>query len=175
MLKNKNPIEMFIRTYLDEEEILRNEISNEKLEFGFMFSFPPGIEKGHMMHVFQPKKKDCVMISIGTQINSEQAKLLGSLDEEKQFFLELKKHFVQKDVFFRIDMPNARYEIVDQIFLKNDGIISKNSLYKSIRRVFNCAMYGDILLSEYCSEKMELNDFYEPKNFEPSTDFSLYS
>lgn len=168
-------IEALIRKYLDEEGIYKDEISNPNLAFGYSFTFPPGFNNGHLMQVFRPKKKDCILIYIGTEINDDQVKILESMDEKEDFFQTLRKYLVMKDVFFGIDILNGRYEIVDQIFLKNDGTISKNALYQSIRRVFNCAMYGDLLLSEYCSENMELGELYEPRNFNSGTDFSLYS
>jgi hypothetical protein len=88
--------------------------------------------------------------------------------------MDLRKFFLLKDVFFRIDANHYRYEISDQKFLKEDRIISKNSLFKSVRKVFNCAAYSNIILAQYCSGKITEEDFDKSKDF-TDTDFSLYS
>lgn len=168
-------IENIIRDYLLEEGLLRKKIKDPKLAFGFQFAFPPG-QGGHIMVVFKPKNKDLIIISSGTQISDQHINALNLLKNDKklQYFMDLRKFFLLKDVFFRIDVNNYRYEISDQKFLKENGIISKNSLFKSIRKVFNCAAYSNIILAQYCSGKIKEEDFYKSKDFSDS-DFSLYS
>ena len=92
-----------------------------------------------------------------------------------KFFIELRKSFLLKDVFYRIDIKNFRYEMSDQVFLNDVGIISKRSFFKSIRRVFNCAAYSNIILGEYCAGKIKPGDFMKSKDFPDGSDFSLYS
>ena len=89
--------------------------------------------------------------------------------------MELRKSFLLKDVFYRIDIKNHRYEITDQTFLNKDGYISKNSFFKSVRKVFNCAVYSNIILGEYCAGKVKPEDFMKSKEFTSDSDFSLYS
>ncbi len=89
--------------------------------------------------------------------------------------MELRKFFLLKDVYFRISIDQYRYEISDQVFLKKDGSISKNVFFNSIRKVFNSAAYSNIILEEYCSEKIKPEDFTKAKEFTSGTDFSLYS
>ncbi len=89
--------------------------------------------------------------------------------------MDLRKSFLLKDAFYRIDVKNYRYEISDQIFLDNNGIISKNSFFKSIRKVFNCATYSNIILGEYCAGKIRPEDFLKSKEFNSDPGFSLYS
>ena len=91
-----------------------------------------------------------------------------------QFWMDLRKFFLLKDVFFRIDIQNHRYEISDQKFLQNNSI-SKNSFYKSIRKVFNSAAYSNIILGQYCSGLIEEEDFNQSKENSSGSDFSLYS
>ncbi len=169
-LKIKN----LIQDYLLEEGLLRKKIKDPKLDFGFQFTFPPG-QRGHIMAVFKPKNKDLIIISSGTQISDQHIKALNLLKAGKKlhYFMDLRKFFLLKDVFFRIDANQYRYEISDQIFLKK-GTISKNSIFKSIRKVFNCAAYSNIILAQYCSGKIKEEDFDRSKSFIDS-DFSLYS
>ncbi len=168
-------IESTIRDYLLEEGLLRKKIKDPKLDFGFQFAFPPG-QGGHIMAVFKPKDKNLIIVSSGTQISDQHINALNLLKNNKKlhYFMDLRKFFLLKDVFFRIDVNHYRYEISDQKFLKEDRIISKNSLFKSIRKVFNCAAYSNIILAQYCSGKIKEEDFDKSKDFSES-DFSLYS
>ncbi|TFF97505.1 MAG: DUF2299 domain-containing protein [Promethearchaeota archaeon] len=175
-MSEESKIEHLIREYLLDEGILRERLKDPKIEFGFQFAFPPG-KISKIMFVIKPKKKDLIIITIGTQISDPHINALNSLTKNKkmQFFIELRKSFLLKDVYFRINIQNYRYEISDQIFLKQDGTISKNSFFKSIRKVFNSAAYSNIILEEYCSEKIKPEDFTKTKEFTSGTDFSLYS
>ena len=168
-------IKSLIRDYLLEEGLLRKKIKDPKLEFGFQFTFPPG-QGGHIMAIFKPKNKDLIIVSSGTQISDQHIDALNLLKNDKKlhYFIDLRKFFLLKDVFFRIDIDHYRYEISDQKFLKEDKIISKNSIFKSIRKVFNCAAYSNIILQQYCSGKIKEEDFDKSKDFTES-DFSLYS
>ena len=129
------------------------------------------------MIVIRPRGKDLIIISLGTQISQPHVDALNSLKDNKkmQFFLDLRKFFLIKDLFFHIDIKNHRYKISDQIFLKEDRTISKNSFFKSIRRVFDGAAYSNILLGEYCAGKIRPEDFMKTKEFAAGSDFSLYS
>lgn len=182
MSDSDNKIKQLIQEYLLDEGLLREKISNPKLEFGFQFIFPPGKDPvgrpiGRKMVVIKPKNKNLIVISLGTQISKQHVDALNSLKDNKamQFFWDLRKFFLVKDLFYRIDTQKYRYEISDQIFLKHDGTVSKNSFFKSIRRVFDGAAYSNIILGEYCSGKIGPDDFMKPKDFAGGSDFSLYS
>ena len=118
-----------------------------------------------------------IIISLGTQISKPHIDALNSLKQERKmgFFIDLRKFFLLKDVFFRIDMQNFRYEISDQIFIKADGTLSKNTFYKVIRKVYNAAAYSNMILGDYCSGKVKPEDLSKDKDFSSGTDFSLYS
>ncbi|TFG24254.1 MAG: DUF2299 domain-containing protein [Promethearchaeota archaeon] len=174
---SETEIERIIREYLLEEGLLRKRIQDAKLEFGFQFAFPPG-QGGHIMAVYKPKEKNILIISSGTQISDQHISALNLLNNDKKlhYFMDLRKFFLLKDVFFRIDVNNYRYEISDQKFLDQIENFSKNCFFKSIRKVFNCAAYSNIILAQYCSGKIkaEEEEFYKSKDFTGS-DFSLYS
>ncbi len=176
MTDSANNIKDLIQDYLLDEGLLRNKISNDekKLEFGFQFVFPPGPIAQNMV-VIKPKNKDLIIISNPIQISPQQVEALNSLEDNRKifFFMDIRKFFLVKDVFFRIDTQKFRYEISDQMFLKKDGTISKNSFFKSIRKVFTCSAYSNMLLNEYCSGKIRPEDMAKSKDF--TSDFSLYS
>ncbi|MBD3339654.1 MAG: DUF2299 domain-containing protein [Candidatus Lokiarchaeota archaeon] len=173
---NETKIQALIREYLLEEGLLRKKVKDPKIEFGFQFQFPPG-PLSKVMFVIKPKNKDLIVITLGTQISKQHISALNSLEKKRklEFFLELRKYFLLKDVFFRIDPNNHRFEISDQKFIEEKEELSKNSFFKSIRRVFNCAAYGNLLLDEYCSGKMKVSNLGEEDEFTSGTDYSLYS
>ncbi|MBY9012424.1 MAG: DUF2299 family protein [Candidatus Lokiarchaeota archaeon] len=176
MTDSVSNIKDLIQEYLLDEGLLRNKIplDDKKLEFGFQFIFPPG-PIAQKMVVIKPKSKDLIIISNPIQIAPQQVEALNALEENRKifFFVDIRKFFLAKDVFFRIDTQNFRYEISDQIFLKREGTISKNSFFKSIRKVFTCSAYSNMILNEYCSGKIKPEDVTKSKDF--TSDFSLYS
>jgi len=169
-------MKFLILEYLSDENLQPNKISDTKLEFGFKFIYPPGRDPhgrsiGKGMVVFMPKNKDLLIISVGTQISPLHVKALGSLEISKkmQFFMDIRKHFVLKDVLYRIDIQNHRYEISDQIFFSKNDSLSKNTFFWSIRRVFDAMVYSNMILSEYClgkTNKME-GEFDSGSNYPP--------
>ena len=180
MSNKERKIKQLIQDYLLDEGLLRGKINDSKLDFGFQFVFPPGNDQmgrpiGRNMITIKPKNKELIVISLGTQISQNHIDTLNSENRKAQFFWDLRNFFLIKDLFYRIDIQNNRYEISDQIFLKSDGTVSKNSFYKSIRRVFDSAAYSNIILGEYCSGKKIPEDFIKEKDFGGGSDFSLYS
>ncbi|MBY8992375.1 MAG: DUF2299 family protein [Candidatus Lokiarchaeota archaeon] len=167
-----NKAEKIIQEYLLDEEILRKKLKNPKIDFGFQFSFPPG-SKGHPMSLTKPKGKDFLLISVGIQISPPYIKALDSLKDNKKtlFFKELRKFIIFKNMFFRIDIQNHRYELFDQIFIKKDSTISKNSLYKRIRYLFNCTQYSNLMLDDFCSGQVKHEDVKRTMG----TDYSFYT
>ncbi|MFX0049637.1 MAG: DUF2299 family protein [Candidatus Hermodarchaeota archaeon] len=176
MTDSESNIKLLIQEYLLDEGLLRNKIPSDdkKLEFGFQFIFPPG-PIAQKMVVIKPTNKDLIIISNPIQISPPQVDALNALEENGKiyFFMDIRKFFLAKDVFFRIDTQNFRYEISDRIFLKRDGTISKNSFYRSIRKVFTCSAYSNMILNEYCSGKIKPEDISKSNEF--TSDFSLYS
>ena len=182
MSSKESNIKQLIQDYLLDEGLLRGKVSDPKLDFGFQFIFPPGKDPlgrpvGRNMVIFRPKNKGLIVVSLGVRISEPHIKALNSLENTKKmnFFMDLRKSFLLKDVFYRIDIKNHRYEIIDQLFLNKDEFISKNSLFKMIRKVFNCAAYSNFILGEYCAGKIKPEDFMKAKEFTSDSDFSLYS
>jgi hypothetical protein len=172
MSKKENLTKTIIRKYLLDEELLRKKATDDRFEFGFQFVYPPST-KSFPMSVVKPKGKDFIVISIGIQMSKQRINALNSLENGKKenFFRDLRKFFILKNVFFGIDAQNFRYEISEQIFLKKNGDISKNSFYNAIRTIFNCAAYSNIIFEQYCSGKITSEEL---PNLE-GRDFSLYT
>lgn len=172
MSTKENLTKRIIREYLLDEGLLRKKASDARFEFGFQFVYPPST-KAFPMSVVKPKEKDFIVISIGIQMSKQRIDALSSLkgNKKEEFFRDLKKFFILKNVFFGIDAQNFRYEISEQIFLKESGKVSKNSFFRAIRTIFNCAAYSNIIFEQYCSGKITTE---EVPNIE-GKDFSLYT
>jgi len=174
---NESKIKELIQEYLSQEGLLKENLTDPKLEFGFKFVFPP-VPMGKIMFVIKPKNKNIIIITIGTQISEPHVNALNALENSKklQFFLDLRKFFLLKDVYFRIDLEEYRYEISEQMFVEKEGTITKNNFYNSVRKVFNCDAYSNIILEEYCSGKVKPESFIKTKELSSgSSEFSLYS
>ena len=74
------------------------------------------------------------------------------------FYAALHKYLLSKNFFFRLDAKNNRYVIIDSIFFKKDGTVSKNSFYKCVRKIFTSSVYSIVLLREYCEDVLDLGD-----------------
>jgi len=179
--KDLKSIEDLIREFLLEETTIKK-IPDKKLEFGFQFLFPPGTDPsgrpvGQNMAVIKPKDKDLVIITLGTQISPPHVEALDSLkdDGKQRFFLDLRKILLIKNLMFRIDVQNHRYEISEQYFVSKKKFLTKNAFYKLVRKVFSCAAYCHILLNEYCSGKIKSEDLSDSRDFISGPGFSLYS
>jgi len=174
-------IKYLILEYLSDENLQPNKIPDDKLDFGFQFTYPPGKDPlgrsiGKSMVVFKPKNKDILILTVGTQISPPHVNALNSLDQNKknQFFMDIRKHFLLKDVLYRIDVKNYRYEITDQLYFSKTESISKDSFFKRIRGVFNAMVYSNMILAEYCEGKITPEDLEKARDFSGS-DYSLYS
>jgi len=165
-------IKRLIQEYLIDEGLFKKKHDGPNITFGYQFTYPPG-SKGHPLTVVNPKGKDFILISAGIQISEPYINALNSLKNNKklQFFKELRKFLVLKNIFFRIDVQNHRYEIFEQLFLKKDGSISKNTFFKSIRYLFNCTQYSTLILDDFCSGHIKHGD----KNNIIGSDYPLYT
>ena len=116
MSDKESKIKQLIHDYLLDEGLLREKISDPKIDFGFQFIFPPGNDPtgrpvGRRMAILRPKNKDLIVISLGTQISKPHIDALNSLKENRkmQFFWDLRKFFLVKDLFYRSYLNNYRY------------------------------------------------------------------
>lgn len=150
MPNSKKSIENLIRKYLSEEGILKEKIASENFDFGFVISFPPG-PRSQKLSVYKPKNMNSIFITIKFQISQEKAKNLNSLkiQRKEQFFNDLRKYLLIREVLFRVNLQNLIIEIHEQIYPEKNGYISKNSLYKLIQKVFYCYLNSNLLLEEY--------------------------
>jgi len=149
MPSDKNNLEDLLHRYLLEGDILKDKIVSTNFDFGFIISFPPG-PRSQNLSIYKPKNMNSIFITIRFQISKEKATILNSLKNEKkhQFFRDLRKYLLIREVLFRINFQNLIIEIHEQIYPDKEGYISKNSLFKLIQKVFYCYLFSNLLLEE---------------------------
>ena len=160
-----------IRNYLTDEGILIEEIKDAKFKFEYKFTYPPSA-KGQKITIVRLQEKDYILIFSGVQIPDQFIKIITKFKDAKkyQLFNDLKKIFILKDYFYKIDIPKYRFEISDQLFFKTNGYISKNTLFQGLRKLYSCIVYSKIVIEEYCMVGVKTNS-RESMNY----DFSLFS
>jgi len=152
MPSDKISVENLIHDYLIDEGVLKEKLTSAKFDFGFIISFPPG-PKSQNLSIYKPKNMKGIFITIRFQI---------SKNKRHQFFNVLRKYLLIKEVFFKFNFQNYIIEIHEQIYPSNEGLISKNSLFKLIQKVFYCYVYSNVLIEEYCS----MGKIVEPSKFD---------
>ena len=167
----KTNLENLIRDYLLEEGILKEKVASSDFDFGFIISYPQG-PKSQKMTIYKLKNKNSIFITIRIQFSEKHANALSSLKDNKkfQFFNDIRKYFLIKEVYFKIDIQNFMFEIYELVYPDIDGTVSKDTLFKRIQKIFYCFVFSNLLLEEYCSGK-EISS----KKLGPEFDLSLYS
>lgn len=165
MSSNEKKIKGLIREYLLDEGILRENIKDPRLEFGFKFEYPPGKNPlgrpiGKPFTVVNPKNKDRLEILINIGIAPETIKLFEP--RKIELFNELKKLFLSMHVLYNIDVNNNRFSIIDIVYLDNNKFISKNSFYRSVRVLHDTIIHSFIIIGEYAKREHDGLDFVFP-------------
>lgn len=170
-MPNRNSdVETLIHDYLSAESMLKEKLSTPNIDFGFTFSFPPGA-KGQNMSVFKPKNRNFINIVIKVKLSKTYIDAINKLKENMQLeiFTNIRKYFINKEVYFRIDKKSYIIEIIEQQFFDKDEYIPINDFFKSIQKIYYCYLFSNLLLDDYCSGKEP--SLKKHSNF----DYSLYS
>ena len=165
MKMGESKLKRLIEEYLSDAE-LKETIHDPKLELGFRFMFPSGKDPrgrsiGRPFTVIKAKVKNVLEISSQITISSEHIEKFRAMEKgsKEKFFKNLTKIFLLKEVFYNIDFNHNRYMIIDNIFLSPEEVISKNTFFNSIRKVFGCVMYSIAELQDFCSGEYDISDF----------------
>jgi len=153
MPSDKNNVENLLHKYLSEEGILKDKLESANFDYGFIISFPPG-PRSQNLSVYKAKNVNSIFITIRFQISHGKAKILNSLKNQKrqEFFRDLRKYLLIREVLFKIDIQTLIIDIHEQIYPNKEGFISKNTLFKLIQKVFYCYLYCNLLLEDYLKE-----------------------
>jgi len=161
--KSKKGEELIVR-YLNEEGLLKKKVKSPNIEFGYIFRFPPGQER-QSMQVVNPLNTDYIVISLGIQIPDVFVQALNAIEPQKkiQFYIDIRKFLFAQNFLFRFELALNRYHISDQLYFGEGGNISKDNLFKSVRKIYNSSQYCTLLLEEYCMDKVD-KKYLEPSD-----------
>ncbi|MFW9784104.1 MAG: DUF2299 family protein [Candidatus Heimdallarchaeota archaeon] len=161
--KSKKAEDMIVR-YLDEEDLLNKKVSDSKVEFGYIFRFPPNQQR-QSMQVVHPINSDYVVISLGIRIPDVFVQALNAIEPHKkvQFYIDIRKFLFTQNFLFRFELALNRFHISDQLYFKEGGQISKNKFFKTVRKIYNASQYCILLLEEYCMDKID-KKYLEPSD-----------
>ncbi len=134
-------IEEKVLTWLSEEGMLRQKVTDDKTNFHFVLNYP----KNNSMDVIQPKNKhDMIVIGCATQISPEHIERFRKLSskEKDKFMWEFRFLLNNMDVDFQLKHPNKILEgfvVTTEIY--EDGL-SKDRLVSSVKKVFRAKLSG---------------------------------
>jgi hypothetical protein len=60
-----------------------------------------------------------------------------------------------------MDIQKMIIEIHEQFYPQKEKIISKDSVFKKMQKVFYCYIYSNLILEEYCKGKDKLSDKFD--------------
>ena len=160
---------------LDEGILGKKLPEDPKLDFALELNFPPNSPRPVKLILLKPKDKKAILIQIATQIAKVHVEALNKNDKNGllRFFQNFKKFMLVQNLLYNIDVQNARYFISDILYL--DGL-TENEFYRTIRRVFNAALYTNMMLEEMCGGDFKKRAMTDIDRFQ-SLDFSggMYS
>jgi hypothetical protein len=144
--------------YVKEIGILKGEIEDPKLDFGFLFLYPDirdlkGKPKGKTFSVVKVKKKNYIVLSHGTKIDGHHKKALVNLSdrEKKQLFLNFQELFHSKELDFNINFDHLRFGLSRKIFLLENSFTLEN-FYIYVHKIFSTVMRAIIILEKNALE-----------------------
>ena len=82
MTEEKNPSDLF-RKWLTDENIFKSTIKDERLNFGFNFTFPPGSPVTFSV-VQQKNMTDSVIVTLGIQVSQEHQRIMRSWPSQRK-------------------------------------------------------------------------------------------
>jgi hypothetical protein len=144
--------------YIEEIGILKMEIDDPKLDFGFLFLYPNikdvnGKPKGKTFSVVKLKKKNYVILSHGTKIDGYHKKALKNLSDwdKKQLFLNFQELFHSKELDFNINFDHLRFGLSRKIFLLENSF-TLEKFYTYVHKIFSTVMRAIIILEKNALE-----------------------
>jgi hypothetical protein len=141
MGKNENELAARVKSWLEKEGILKDEVENEKAEFHFIVNFPRGSK--YISEVIKPKDRDYIIVGSSIQLAEEHYKALHSLPKaEKEALLwQWRFDLLFRDAEFRM-VPSAQ-ELKGLEFTRSlyEEEVTRVTLIGALREIFKCKLY----------------------------------
>jgi hypothetical protein len=156
MSEKGQKLKALIRKYiLDIGGLLKEEIDEPKLEFGFRFIYPH--QNGRLLIVLKTKKTDFIEISCPSNLPDQYINALNSLEErdKSHFAKRLQKEILfNKSVDFMYDF-SVKFTVVvmDRIYIEQDTI-SKNEFFRIVRNIYSTANLIVFFVEDFFSEDL---------------------
>ncbi|WP_406534032.1 DUF2299 domain-containing protein [Methanobrevibacter sp.] len=128
-----------IKTWLLDEDLLREMKYDQNADFHFIIEFP----KENIMDVVKPKGKDCIVVACATQVSPEHKNLMVPADPKvkKDFILDLNFGLNSFLVDYELQINQdilQQFIITDQIF--EDGL-TKDAFIRTLKKVFKSKLH----------------------------------
>lgn len=151
---------------------LLDEPKNPNWEFGIRFKYPN--KNGRVFMVVKPKNTTFFEISNGTRLDPPHQTAYNKLEtkEKKRFIKNLGRLIIMRNFEHAINInpTNSVFVLIDRIFIEN-GIISINNFYKTVKTMFFCTLDCVRYIQERFGADYDPNkDGFDAGDFEPYVD-----
>ncbi len=150
-----------IKAWLEEAEILREEIEDEKADFHFVVEFPLG--SGQSCEIVNPKNKDIVIFGSRLVLAEAHYKALHSLPKAQKFNLlwQIRFDLLFREPEFRI-LPNAEeFKSIEFTKALYHEEINKPAVFKALREIYRCKLYIIWKMAQLTSGIDEAAELYQ--------------
>ena len=153
-------IKSIVRNYiLKIGGLLKEEINDPKLEYGFGFIYP-NTTIGKPMTVVQLKKKEHIEISFVIRIDPKHVEEFKTLEEadKRSFMKTLHKMLFRIELPFILDFRQKFFiSLLDKIYIENDTI-SLNTFFKSVQKIYSQAILILVYVQDFFSDEFIIDD-----------------
>lgn len=137
-----------VKKWTMKEQIFKlNLPAKDKVEWAIELSYPFNHPNPVAIVILNPKERDFIAIQIRIRMSPQHFNLMKKKGQAafNLYYHRLRKVFLEKDVTFNINQVNSEWIASDQIHF--DGL-TKHEFFKTIRRVHNAIILGNILIDE---------------------------
>ena len=148
-------MENVIKKYIERiGGIKKEKLDIPNMDFAFKFKYPnPQVGRGFI--VIKRKDKQIIEIFTRTHLSSEHSNTYLALPKKKK--RELIKS-INKKILENVLTTSLRFEdkqlfaIIEKIYFDNEEDLNINQFYKTVRRIYSCAMECVILIQDFFSK-----------------------
>ncbi|MHA1794103.1 MAG: DUF2299 family protein [Promethearchaeota archaeon] len=150
------PKELFstIKKWTMQDQIFKLKLPDkENTEWAIELTYPFKHPAPMTIYVVQPKKRDFLVVEIPIRMSDVHLNAFNKKGKAAfgVFYYQLRKLFLNKNLSYNINQSTNSWVISEQIYI--DGL-TKNEFFKTIRKVYNTMMLGNMLIEEILNSKI---------------------
>jgi len=142
---NQGPtLKPLIRKYLNEDCFIQSEPKDKNFEFMFEVKYPKlqdekGNQKGRILAILKPKKKNYLEVLNRIILNEENYKLIQELDDAQRNIInnDIKFYLISQNLLQTIHLEKNQLTFLDKLYFFDSDYPSMNELYHSIIKIVN--------------------------------------